>query len=395
MPKKQSIGTVLRNAINTSSLKKTFHYGSRAVNIIYPALENPNWLSGIKAAVELGKMVVEETKASVDGFFDDGWIVPYGYEFNSVIVGVLPHRKQKLLKSSQEGQFIRIIDLGGARVGWTQDSKSNVVDCIFVEESTSELAVQKIRELLWQKYKDKSIILHKKTNKENLTEDACFEVDNSMDPLPSALAEASCAHLKKFLDAGVPRSIMIYGPPGTGKSTMTRAIVNNLKLRSFRIRVEDLKDLDNSILSEAVSIFNPDAIILDDFDRVSQQESLLETLEFFQRHVKLIVATVNDRNKLDRALLRPGRFDEFIRVTKMDDSVVKHLLGDYVDAFETVKDWPIAYIEEYVKRRRFMSPEETMTSIKELTSRIQILNSYDDDDNDELKLPTFKGKTKK
>lgn len=394
MPKKQPLETTLRNFFNTNALKKTFHYGSRIVNVVYPALENPNWLSGTKAVVELGKIFAEEARASVDGFFDAGWITPYGYEFNTIISKALTQRKQAVLKSSQEGQFIRIVNLGGARVGWTHDAKHNVVDCIFVEETTADVAIQKIRELLWQKYKDKSIVLHKKTNRENLTEDVCFDVDDSMSPLPSEIADKTCVHLKKFLNAGMSRSIMIYGPPGTGKSTMTRAIVDGLNMRSFRIRVEDLKDLDNSILTESINIFKPDAIILDDFDRVSQQESLLETLEFFQRNVKLIIATVNDRSRLDRALLRPGRFDEFIHVTKMDDKIVKHMLGEFSDAYEIVKDWPIAYIEEYVKRRKFMSSEETMDSIKELTSRIQLLNSCDSND-DELKLPTFKGKRKK
>lgn len=394
MPKKQSLETSLRNVINASSLKKAFHYGSRAVNAIYPALENPNWLSITKATIEVGKIVVEESRASVEGMFDVAWITPYGYEFNTIIMQAISQCRQKTIRASQEGQFVRIINLGGARIGWTQDAKHNIVDCVFVEEATADVAMKKIRELLWQKYKDKSIVLHKKTNRESLTEDVCFDIDDSMPPLPSALADKTCVYLKKFLDAGVSRSIMIYGPPGTGKSTMSRAIVDGLKLRSFRIRVEDLKDLDNSVLTESINIFKPDAIILDDFDRVSQQESLLETLEFFQRHVKLIVATVNDRSRLDKALLRPGRFDEFIHVTKMDDKIVKHMLGEYEDAYELVKDWPIAYVEEYVKRRKFMTPEETIESIKELTSRIQFLNSYDDSDT-ELKLPTFKGKKKK
>lgn len=394
MPKKQSLETSIHNVFNTASLKKTFHYGSRAINSLYPALENPNWLSITKAVIELGKMVAEESRASVEGIFDVGWITPYGYEFNTTILQAVSHRRSQTLKSSQEGQFIRIVNLGGARIGWTQDSKHNIIDCVFVEEATADVAMKKVRELLWQKYKDKSIVLHKKTNRENLTEDVCFEIDDSMPPLPSALADKTCVYLKKFLDAGICRSIMIYGPPGTGKSTMSRTIVAGLSLRSFRIRVEDLKDLDNAVLTESINIFKPDAIILDDFDRVSQQESLLETLEFFQRHVKLIIATVNDRNRLDKALLRPGRFDEFVHVTKMDDKIVRQMLGEYDDAYEIVKDWPIAYIEEYIKRRRFMSSEETLESIKELTSRIQILNSYDDNDA-ELKLPTFKGKKKK
>jgi hypothetical protein len=129
--------------------------------------------------------------------------------------------------------------------------------------------------------------------------------------------------------------------------------------------------MSNSMLAVAISLFQPEAIILDDFDRANNQASLLETLEFFQRHVSLVIATVNDKDKLDDALLRPGRFDELIFVEQMDENVVKYVLGDFVDGYEFVKSWPIAFIHEYVKRRTFMSLEEAQTSMTELANRVK------------------------
>ena len=54
----------------------------------------------------------------------------------------------------------------------------------------------------------------------------------------------------------------IFGPPGTGKSTMARTIVENLGMKSFRIRVEDIAHIETSAVFEAISIFEPDAVIL-------------------------------------------------------------------------------------------------------------------------------------
>jgi hypothetical protein len=55
----------------------------------------------------------------------------------------------------------------------------------------------------------------------------------------------------------------------------------------------------------------------------------------------------------------------------MDENVVKYVLGDFVDGYEFVKSWPIAFIHEYVKRRTFMSLEEAQTSMTELANRVK------------------------
>ena len=64
--------------------------------------------------------------------------------------------------------------------------------------------------------------------------------------------------------------------------------------------------------------------------------------------------------------------------------MVRAVLGDeHAFAYETVKDWPIAFIQEYVKRLRFMNPEEAAASVKELAHRVKRLKKYDDDDDDD------------
>ena len=126
------------------------------------------------------------------------------------------------------------------------------------------------------------------------------------------------------------------------------------------------------------------SVILDDFDRADGQAKLLETLEFFQRRVKLVIVTVNNKRNLEDALQRPGRIDEIVMIDKMDDEVIKHVLGEYVDGFDVVKDWPVSYVLEYVIRRRYSSAEEAATSLKELASRVADLNHYDDEENTDL-----------
>lgn len=372
----------ISNIFNLSTVKKSFKYTNDFFNVLQPVIEKPTLWNGIKAAVMLGKVIVDDMEIWPEIYFDEGWIQPYGFEFNEIVLKVLEKFPCTTLKTAEDYRVIKIINLNGIKVGWLHNTRLNFGDAVHVDSSRVEEAKEIISKLLWERFKDKPIVLHKKSSKKpgGMENPISFDIDDSFNPLPCEYSRNYSEYLKKCIDANVARSVMFYGSPGTGKSTMTRAIVDSLHLRSFRIRIEDIGDIDSATLFEAVNIFKPEAVIFDDFDRVSEQVSLLETLEFFQRHVKLILATVNDRSKLDRALLRPGRFDEFVHVKKMDEEVVRHILGEYGDAFETVKDWPIAYISEYVKRRKFLTPEETIRSIDELTKRMTSLKeSYDDE----------------
>jgi SpoVK/Ycf46/Vps4 family AAA+-type ATPase len=389
--------TVVENAFNAETIKKTFRYGSECLSIIHPFIKKPTLWNGAKAVMSLGKMFVDHLEIWPDTYFDSNWTQPYSREFNDTILDVLQKYPSTTLRTADESKVIRIVKIDGAKIGWLYDVKLNMADEVYVDAHKLEVTKKKISELLWEKFKNKPIVLQRRSFKKfgELVSSINFEIDDNFNPLPSKLTTEYSKYLKKCIDAGVSRSVMIYGAPGTGKSTATKAIVENLGLRSFRIRVEDIGDIHNAVLFESIEVFKPEAIIFDDFDRVSDQRSLLETLEFFQRNVKLIVATVNDRSKLDKALLRPGRFDEFIHIKKMDEDVIKHLLGEYVDGFETVKDWPIAYIDEYVKRRKFMSPQETLLAIAELTNRMKSFNNYDDDEDDEAKIPDVKKKSNK
>jgi hypothetical protein len=70
-----------------------------------------------------------------------------------------------------------------------------------------------------------------------------------------------------------------------------------------------------------------------------------------------------------------------VYVKRLDDYVIRSVLGEYADeAYDTVKYWPVVFIEEYVIRRRFMSANETAASIRELQKRVDALKKYEDDD---------------
>lgn len=373
----------LERYLSVGSVKRMFSLGSELFGAVTPFLDNPTWWTAGASIFSMGKVLVDDVEVwSEDYFSGDDWIQPYNANFNQTLVQVLQKYPFERFKTTTENNYIRICTLpNGVKFGWTYFGSTQQVDHVYVDSRRVEEAKTFIKKILWEQYEGKSLVMRKNTKVVFTGDDAriLFEIDDAFESMLSKTATDYSAYLKKPLDAGVSRSVMFYGPPGTGKSTLARTIVELMGLRSFRIRIGDLGGLDNSTLFEAINIFEPDAVILDDFDRAQGQEQLLETLEFFQQKVKLVITTVNNRSELDDALMRPGRIDELILIDKMDDEVVKHVLGEHVDAFDVVKNWPIAFIVEFVKRRQFMSKEEAVKSVKELASRVNEMSHYCDE----------------
>jgi DNA polymerase III delta prime subunit len=377
-----SSADIVRDFFNVGRVKKLFRMGTDIFSAVSPFVEKRTLLSGVQAAFEVGKIFVDDLEVWHDNFFDDRWDNPYPFSFNKVVIKALSNKSFKVIKTSDEGITIRKIKIEDVTFGYVFNSKTNEPGIIYVEIEKIPKAKEIIKKELWRTMKGKNIVLRNVKRPSNRDVDALvLEADDAFRSIPSKMSHEYSVYLQKCIAASVPRSVMLYGPPGTGKSTMARTIVENLGMKSFRIRVEDIGDIETSTIFEAINIFEPDAVIFDDFDRSNSQESLLEILEFFQRHVKLVLATVNNKSHLDEAILRPGRFDELIQVKQMDSEVIKSMLGEAnIDAYDIVKDWPIAFIQEYVKRLRFMSPEEAKDSVKELAKRVDRLKKYDDDD---------------
>jgi len=378
---KREASEVIRDFFNVAKIKRFFRVGSDIFSAAQPFFEKRTALNAAKSLFFIGKVIVDDLEIWPDDYFGDSWEPPYPEDFNKIILKSLAKKPYKIIRTSDESTVIHIVNLeDDLKLGYVINTKNNFIDRLCVETKYLERSKDVIRKELWRSLKDDNIILRRATRKID-DNSVNLEADDDFIPMPSKRAQEYSAYLKKCINANVSRSVLLYGPPGTGKSTMARTIMSDLKLKTFRIRVEDVGYIETSTLFEAINIFEPDAVIIDDFDRSGEQSAMLEILEYFQRHVKVVIATVNNRNRLDEAILRPGRFDELLQIKQMDDDVVKAVLGEeHSSSFEIVKEWPIAFIQEYVKRLKFMSKEEAEFSVKELAQRVKRLNQYDDDD---------------
>jgi len=154
---------------------------------------------------------------------------------------------------------------------------------------------------------------------------------------------------KKFQKLGgkIPKGVLLMGPPGTGKTLLAKAVSGEAKVPFFNISGSDFVEMFVGVGASRVRDMFEQAkraaktggkgciIFIDEIDAVGRQRfagiggghdereqtlnALLVEMDGFdtQEGVILIAAT-NRPDVLDPALLRPGRFDRTIVITRPD-----------------------------------------------------------------------------
>ncbi|MCA2554370.1 MAG: AAA family ATPase [Microcystis sp. M04BS1] len=140
------------------------------------------------------------------------------------------------------------------------------------------------------------------------------------------------------LGAKIPRGILLEGPPGTGKTLLAKALASETDANFFYTNGSEFVEVFVSVGASRVrNLFNearqkqPAIIYIDEFDAIGQRRGLSQTggseersqtlnqllteLDGFQSREKIIIiASTNRAELLDKALIRPGRFDKRIIV---------------------------------------------------------------------------------
>jgi cell division protease FtsH len=148
----------------------------------------------------------------------------------------------------------------------------------------------------------------------------------------------------KNAGAEIPRGILLEGPPGTGKTLLAKAIASEADANFISISASEFVEMFVGMgASKVRNLFltarenNPCIIFIDEIDAVGRQRSasmqssggndereqtlnqLLAEMDGFSDNENILVmAATNRKDILDKALLRPGRFDRIINVPLPD-----------------------------------------------------------------------------
>jgi cell division protease FtsH len=166
-------------------------------------------------------------------------------------------------------------------------------------------------------------------------EEAKFELKEVVDFLKSP---------KQYQDVGarIPKGVLLVGPPGTGKTLLARAVAGEAKVPFFSISGSDFVEMFVGVgaarvrdLFKQAKAHAPCIIFIDELDAIGRQRgvtmgavndereqtlnALLVELDGFEPNTGVILLAATNRPEvLDRALLRPGRFDRQIVVDAPD-----------------------------------------------------------------------------
>jgi cell division protease FtsH len=153
------------------------------------------------------------------------------------------------------------------------------------------------------------------------------------------------------LGAKIPKGALLIGPPGTGKTLLARAVAGEAKVPFFSISGSEFVEMFVGVGAARVrDLFAqakknaPCIVFIDELDAIGRQRGvrmgmandereqtlnqLLVGLDGFEANVGVVVLAATNRPEvLDRALLRPGRFDRQVVVDAPDlegrDAILK------------------------------------------------------------------------
>lgn len=172
------------------------------------------------------------------------------------------------------------------------------------------------------------------------------------------------------LGGKIPRGALMIGPPGTGKTLLARAIAGEAKVPFFTISGSDFVEMFVGVGASRVrDMFDqakrhaPCIIFIDEIDAVGRQRGaglgggndereqtlnqLLVEMDGFEGNEGVIViAATNRPDVLDKALLRPGRFDRQVTVGLPDIRGREQILNVHLKKVPADNDVTAKYIAQ-------------------------------------------------
>jgi cell division protease FtsH len=143
------------------------------------------------------------------------------------------------------------------------------------------------------------------------------------------------------LGGRIPRGVLLVGPPGTGKTLLARAVAGEAGVPFFSMSGSEFVEVLVGVgasrvrdLFDQAKKASPSIIFIDEIDAVGRQRGssinsndereqtlnqlLVEMDGFDTRQAVVVIGATNRPDGLDKALLRPGRFDRRVTVDRPD-----------------------------------------------------------------------------
>src|SRR6056297_3379713 len=164
------------------------------------------------------------------------------------------------------------------------------------------------------------------------------------------------------LGAKIPHGLLLMGPPGTGKTLMARAVAGEADVPFYSVTGSEFIEMFVGVGASRVrDMFDnarksaPSLIFIDELDAIGRSRGtgmggghdereqtlnqILSQMDGFEPHEAVVVlAATNRPDVLDKALLRPGRFDRKITMDRPDLKARKAILEVHTEKLPLADD---------------------------------------------------------
>lgn len=196
-----------------------------------------------------------------------------------------------------------------------------------------------------------------------------------------------------YTSLGIPyrRGYLFYGPPGNGKTSLAVALASYFGMNVYVLNLASAGMSDGKLNELMTSVSDNSVILMEDIDcafvqREKTENKQEETLTFSGvlnaldgvggKDGRITIMTTNHIERLDPALIRPGRIDVRMFVGNSDPAQARRLFERFYPGFEAFADefekrMPDGTVSMAALQGHLMkyksSPEEAVSMIGEIT----------------------------
>lgn len=316
--------------------------------------------------------------------------------------------KKHTIKKSRSISKIKLLN--------KKDDKKIYEEKIGTSQSTFEELIKEIEN------EDENVKINIE-KEERLIPDVTFDDIGGIDDVLQEIRETIELPLKvpqifSHLSIKPHKGVLLYGPPGCGKTMIAKAISNEIKAHFIPVKASELMSMWHGLSEENLrKIFEeardkqPSIIYFDEIDSIARVRSddergrydhrfltqLLALMDGIEDYGKIcIIGSTNMMEVIDKALLRPGRFDLkilikkpdkkgctqiFTKVTKdmpIDDKFDKEKFSNLLVGLSGAEISFIGREAAYNCMRRNLNVKELLNNNKEIEDYLKLIVNEDD-----------------